>query len=76
MLAGLALVAQVHRHLPFVVGVVLGHTDSFGVHSFGKLVLLVGRLQVQAFPEVLLHELCGTDHPVEVGIQVLTGSHC
>ena len=44
MLAGLALVAQVHRHLPFVVGVVLGHTDSFGVHSFGKLVLLVGSL--------------------------------
>ena len=34
MLAGLALVAQVHRHLPFIVGVVLGHTDSFGVHSF------------------------------------------
>ena len=42
MLAGLALVTQVHRHLPFVVGVVFGHTDSFRVHSLGKLVLLVG----------------------------------
>ena len=55
---------------------VLGHTDSFGVHSFGKLVLLVGRLQVQAFPEVLFYQLSRSRHAVEVGIQVLTGSHC
>ena len=31
---------------------------------------------MQALPEILLHKLCRTNHPVEVGIQVLTGCHC
>ena len=57
MAVGLALVAHIQRHLPLVVRMVFCHPHPFGVHPFGKLVLFVGRLQVQPLTEILLNEL-------------------
>ena len=57
MPGSLSLFSEVNRHLPFVVVPVLGHTHTFGVNTFRKLILLVCGFQMQTFPEVLLNKL-------------------
>ena len=72
---GLSLVAHVHRHFPLVVGTVFRHADTLGIDTFRQLVFLVGGFQVQPFTEVPFHQFIRCHDPVEISVQILTGSH-